>query len=280
MLKRILVALDPDADTPIAMQYAIEIARRHHAEVTGLACIDLAAIGSSVSGGGIGSMYYAERLRERLTQETRTRALELIQHFSSTFAAAGIRFTDEVQEGVPFERILEDMKYHDLLVVGRDPHFFYGHPNERTETLVRVVKGTSSPVFIVGDTYRPIRKVVIAYDRSIASARAMQRFAQFSPFGNDIELHVVHVASTRERDESELMLGLAKKYLEIYGFTPHAMSLDGDDPRKVILDYAVTLQADLVVAGAHSVRMLHKLAFGSTTESLLEDSPIPLFLES
>ncbi|MEZ4700580.1 MAG: universal stress protein [Rhodothermales bacterium] len=280
MLKRILVALDPDEDTPIASRYAIDIAQRHEAEVTGLACIDLAAIGSSSSGGGIGSMYYAERLRERLTNETRARAQELIKEFEATFAKAGVRYADEVQEGVPFERILEDMKYHDLLVVGRTPHFFYGHPNERTETLVRVVKGTSAPVFIVGDTYKPIRKVVVAYDRSVASARAMQRFAQFSPFGLDLEVQVVHVCKEREHDESELVLNLAKGYLNAYGYTTHSMSLVGDDPKKEILDYAVSYEADLVVAGAHSQHMLHKLAFGSTTEALLEESPIPLFLES
>ncbi len=280
MIKRILVALDPDDDTPIASRYAVEIARHHDAEVTGIACIDLEAIGSSIAGGGIGSMYYAERLRERLTSETRARALDLISQFNTTLATAGVRHRDEIQEGVPFERILEDMKYHDLLVVGRDPHFFYGHPNERTETLVRIVKGTSAPVFIVGNTYLPIQRVVIAYDRSVASSRAMQRFAQFSPFGKNLEIQVVHVTHDREHEESELLLNLATGYLGAHGFKANGLSLVGDQPKKEILEYAVAFKADLVVAGAHSQRMLHKLAFGSTTESLLEDSPIPLFLES
>ncbi|MDZ4699231.1 MAG: universal stress protein [Rhodothermales bacterium] len=280
MIKRILVALDPDADTPIASRYAIEIAQLHDAEVTGIACIDLEAIGSSTAGGGIGSMYYAERLRERLTKETRARALELIGQFNAALSDAGVRHREEVQEGVPFDRILEDMKYHDLLIIGRDPHFFYGHPNVRTETLVRIVKGTSAPVFIVGNVHLPITRVVIAYDRSVASARAMQRFAQFNPFGKDLEIQVVHVSREREHTESELLLTLATGYLGAHGFRAKGLSIVGDEPKKEILDYAVAFKADLVVAGAHSQHMLQKLAFGSTTESLLEDSPIPLFLES
>ena len=41
MLKRILVALDPDQDTPVATRYARELALRHGAHVSGLAVLVL-----------------------------------------------------------------------------------------------------------------------------------------------------------------------------------------------------------------------------------------------
>ena len=41
MIKKILVALDADSDTPVATRYAADIARRYAAEVTGLAVVDM-----------------------------------------------------------------------------------------------------------------------------------------------------------------------------------------------------------------------------------------------
>ena len=44
MIKRILVALDPDEDTPLATRYAIELAKRTEASITGLAPVDTTRI--------------------------------------------------------------------------------------------------------------------------------------------------------------------------------------------------------------------------------------------
>src|SRR5690606_34691687 len=91
MIKKILLALDSDSDTPVALRYAIEIAQRYDAEITALAVIDLGGIEAESRGGGIGSMYYGEKLRESLTEETRQKAQELIREFEELIAGSGVR---------------------------------------------------------------------------------------------------------------------------------------------------------------------------------------------
>ena len=278
MIKKILVALDVDSDTPTATQFANEIAQRYGAEVTGLAVIDQESINIDSRGGGIGSMYYAEKLRESTTQETHDKALEIIGEFEAVMEASEVPHRTGVKEGVPFQRIVEDMKYHDLLVVGREPHFFYGDPSKDTGTLVRVVKETIAPTFVVGERYREVQRVLISYDGSDASARTMQRFAQLQPFGTDVRVEVLNVYD-RDRDESELLLNLAQAYLQAHGFNAEPVSVSGSKPNERIVEYAQKMEADVVVAGAHSVGMIRKLAFGSTTEALIENCPVPLFLD-
>ncbi|MEX0747841.1 MAG: universal stress protein, partial [Rhodothermales bacterium] len=246
MIKRILVALDPDSDTPIAIRYASDIARHHGAEVVGLAVIDTGIIESETRGGGIGSMYYAEKLRENLTEDTRARAQELISAFESAVVGAGVIHSESVQEGVPFHRIVEDMKYHDLLVVGREPHFFYGRPEQKTQSLALVVKESSAPTLIVGETYRPVRRILIAYDGSDAAARTVHYFTYMQPFGIDLEVEAVHVYS-KDREESELLLRLLASYMNPHGFHLKQTSLQGNNASSVITDYALASDADLVV---------------------------------
>ena len=279
MIKKILVALDADSDTPVATRYAADIARRYAAEVTGLAVVDMGSIEASSRGGGIGSMYYAEKIQENLTAEARSVARQLTNAFKEAMEEFGVAFDVQVEEGVPFERIVEDMKYHDLLVVGKVPHFFYSHPEEKTETLVRIVKNSLGPTLVVPDTYRPVRRVLVAYDASNASARAMRRFVHLQPFGTELTLEIINVHDKGENDRSQLALRIAKSYMDAHGYNTHVSSIQGTDPAKQIVEFAQQFEADIVVAGAHSVSKLTKLAFGSTTASLLENSPVPLLVD-
>lgn len=279
MVKRILVALDQDADTPVAVDYAFDVAHRNIAEVTGLAVVDVDRIESTSSGGGIGSMYYAEKLREKLTNKTRIRAQELVDEFSHASKAEHIPYQIEVQEGTPSKKIIEELKYHDILFIGNNPHFFYGHPDQTTTTLGHVVKKCVAPVIIVPDNHSEITCAVLAYDGSNPSVKALQRFAQLSPFGRSVVIHVVSICDTKKDAEAEMKARQATKYLERHGYEANAVTLHGDKPHRHILSYAEQMGAELIIAGAHSVSMMHKLAFGSTTETLVEDGRFVLFLD-
>lgn len=278
MIKTILVALDPDTDTPVATRHAAAIASRCGAEVTGLAVVDMGSIESDTRGGGIGSMYLMDELRKNMTTEAREVARSLIQAFEGAMRDAGVRFDAHVTEGVPFERIVDDMKYHDLLVVGNEPHFFYSHPEEKTQTLSRVVQQGVAPVLVVRDDYQTVDSVLLAYDGSDPAARTVQQFAHLAPFGTDIELEVLHVYESGKEGEAELMLRLVKDYLAHHGFEARTTTVQGADPADLIVEHATRSGADAVAVGSHSVSKLRQMAFGSTTASLLDHAPVPLFL--
>lgn len=278
MIHTILVALDPDTDTPVATQYARSIAERYDAEVTGVAVVDMGSIESSSRGGGVGSMYLMEELQKNLTAEARAVAQDLIRTFEDTMRGGEVTFGTQVEEGVPFERIIEDMKYHDMLVVGSEPHFFYSHPEQKTKTLSRIIERTVAPVFVVRETFRPIRRVMVAYDGSDPAVRTLQWFAQMAPFGKDISVDVVHIYEKGKGSEANLMLRLVKEYLGKHGFEAKATSLAGSDPTKDILEHCAQSQADAVVMGAHATSKLERWIFGSTTATILSDAPVPVFI--
>lgn len=285
MLKRILVVLDFGIDTSVATQYAIEIAQRHDAEVTGLALVDQRGIRSEATGAGLGAMYYAEKLQHQLSDEARAQARHLLRSFAAELDEAGIRHAaDHVEEGVPFERIVEDMKYHDLLIAGHESHFFYPSRDKRTRTMDEVVEKGAAATLVVEDTYRPIRRVLVAYNGSVSAARAMQKFAELSPMDKDhLEIELVHVRESGDNDEagaeSQLTLGLAKAYLDAHGFpSVEGTSLPGRDPKARLLEHASRTRADLIVAGAHSKSGIKEFFLGSTASGLIDDAEVPLFL--
>ena len=280
MIKRILVVLDADGDTPVATRYAIDIARRHGAELTGLALVDTGSIEASTRGGGIGSMYLAENLKDELTKEARAVAHKLTSAFRESASEAGVVARAQTDNGAPLHRIAEDTKYHDLLVLGKVPHLFYSHPYQQTLTIGALLKETVGAALVVTESYAPVRRVLVAHDDSPQSALALRSLVHLRPFGSEVKIDIVNVHKQKRSAESGHVLEKARAYLRIHGMEANAVSIQSDDPFGAIVESATQYGADLLVLGIHVVAPLTKLAFGSTTASFLDSVPVPLWLGS
>ena len=282
MIKRILVVLDPDDDTPIATNTAITIAQRYDAEVTCLALVDKEAIAADTAGSGIGGYAYAERLRTRLTDEVRAKAQDLLRTFVSRVEAAGVRQSgSHISDEGLLASLVGAMRTHDLLVAGRESHFYYHDPEQRTHTMAKVIEEGAAATLLVGHEVPDVKRVVVAYDGSTAAARALQKFANLAPFGTGIEVELLHVRghSDEERLESETLLDGAQRYLQAHGYTPvRATSVEGAKPADRIAEYANADTTDLLVAGAYAKTGIKRLMFGSAATRLLESATVPLFL--
>lgn len=284
MIKRILVALDIDTDTPVAIQNAIQLAENCDASVSGLALVDTADIKAQVGGGGVGTIYYAQQLRFNMTEDAREKAGELLGMFEKMVREKNIRHSQLMEEGVPHERIIEDMKYHDLLVIGNESHFFYNRPDRDTKTLARLVKKSSSPVLVVNTLIGALNKVVVAHDGSVACSRALQWFVQLQPFGSDLSYDIVHVCNLNNKgevDEGNLITHLASDYLKAHGCDNiHRELLEQGNTGKILSDYVDKSGAGLVVMGAHSMSAVRRMTFGSTTHEMVMNCSVPLFLSN
>src|ERR1044071_6790912 len=51
---------------------------------------------------------------------------------------------------------------------------------------------------------------------------------------------------------------------------------ESGDPQVTILDYAVSMEADLIVMGTHGRRGFKRLLLGSVTEAVLREAPCPV----
>lgn len=282
MIKRILVALDPDGDTPVATRYAIRLAKKFDAELTGLAVVDVGNLNTMIGVGGYGTEYAAREVWVEMTEETQKVAQNLLNTFKRSVEKEGIRHRDLKQQGASAELIIEEMKYHDLLVLGRDSKFFYSEPDKDTRTLAKVVKGGVSPTLVVTDEYREIENIMIAFDGSSAAARSLKAFVHLLPYGKDIEIDLVNVAdgeSSEAMEKSASILKMAENYLKAHNFNYIIKTvLEKGEPGLRILDRQLMKNPDLLLLGAHSVSAVKRTAFGSTTHYLITSTMGPLFL--
>jgi nucleotide-binding universal stress UspA family protein len=282
MIKRIVVALDPSEDTSVAIQYSIRLAKRFQASLSGLAVVDVSNIPFNAGIGALDMEYYGEEIWEGLTRETKEVATRLLETFQNEVEKAGVRHRKVKREGASWERIVEETKYHDLLVIGRDSRFFYNEPQRDTKTLAKVVKNGVSSTLVVTDEYRDVERVMVAYDGSAAAARSLKSFIHLLPYGKDIEIDLVYVREgTDSMKGSVYAIDQAAEYLKEHNFRYiQKVVIHRGVPSNTLLELQKERKPDLILIGAHSVSALRRVTFGSNTHTMITQTDTPLFLSS
>ena len=273
MIKRILVALSGTPFTATATKYALDLAELHKAEVTGVTDVDIAKlmkVGPVPIGGGAAAASLAEH-RIHVTEEHVEQA---IADFEQACANAGMIHCVDRETGDPFDRLIALWRYHDLTIAGLRGLFEYGVVEKPDDVLIRLISEGVRPILAVPKAYRPIRKVLVAYNGSMESAKALKQFVQMDLWP-DIALQIVCFDMTPR--ESETLLADASSYCHSHGLAAQTQHVEGG-PREHLLECAQQGEADLIVLGSTSRARILKRLLGDTVLHCLRNADVPLFL--
>jgi nucleotide-binding universal stress UspA family protein len=273
MIKRILVALSGTPYTPSAIRHALELAQAHDAEVTGVTIVDMKAL-ADTGPVPLGGASAAHQLSEHRMEITRERIEEVIEQFKAACHDAGMVHSVVQESGDPLEELTSLWRYHDLTVIGLRGLFEYGVVHNPDDKIVRLIARGIRPILAVAEEPHQIRRVLIAYNGSIESAKAMKRFVQ-SRLWPDVELKIASFGFDDE--EAEPMLTAAASYCRKHGYEPQIENVPAY-PQEGLLKHSHNWGADLVVMGATSRSKLARLILGETALEAMQHSDVPLYL--
>lgn len=273
MLKRILIALEEYDYSKTALNYAVRLAPGHDCHLTGLSILDISSIEKSVGPIPIGGTYYAQKEGKLRTEEEQKLAEKLIQEFEQQCQERKIPFQIITRAGSPEDIIIDESKYHDLLIMGQKSSFRYG--DEKDKDLQHIVMSQGiCPVLIIPETYRDINRILLCYDGYNQSTKAIHQFMQLKIYGGSkfILFHVNDDPAIGEK-----LLTPMSEYLKIWDISFEQACLSGH-PKDVILNYVIENDIDLLVLGAYGYQGILKFFFGSTTEKLIGKGERPVFI--
>lgn len=274
MPRSILVALDASDQSEGAIELGLHWAKSHDALLVGLGVVDEPSIRSSEAV-PLGAMSFKEQRDERLLEQARRQVELRLSAFAARCANAGVACKLLEDVGMPGEQIMLESQRFDLVMLGQKSEFrFWWTENGRT--LHEVVRGSPRPI-IAAPPRRPAPgPILVAYDGSLQAARTIQAFWG-SGLHKEQKLHIVSVGS--DRVEMAKCAGRAADYLGGHGVDVQTRVVASDEGAgKVILDVAKDLAAELIVMGAYGKPTLREFLFGTVTRTVLESSPVPLFL--
>jgi len=273
MVKRVLVALSGTPCTPIAVQWAVELAQQHGASITGVTLVDTERLGD-VGPVPIGGAAAARALAEHRVAVTQQHVEEEIAGFEKACTEAAVSHMVSRERGDPFELLVELWRYHDLTIIGLRGLFEYGVVDNPDDQVLQLMRHGVRPIFAVSPEHRPVNRALVSYSGSMESAMAMKSFAELGLWP---QAAVKIVCFGFEEPEATPLLIDATAYLRAHGFEPEAESLPGT-AKKGLLAYSQQWNADLVVMGTTSRSRIVNLVWGGATQETLVHAEVPLLL--
>jgi len=140
--------------------------------------------------------------------------------------------------------------------------------------LERIARASKVPVFVAARAFRPIRRVLIAFDGRSSSLRAVDYVAR-SPLFKGLEVCLLTVGS--DTDKHRASLKDAREMLERAGLDVTVEIIEGH-VETVISGEVEARNIDLLVMGAYDRARIPSLILGSTTTEMIRSCKISILL--
>jgi hypothetical protein len=249
MLKRVLVLLGETLSSVSARQYAFHLARETGAELTGLAGVDLAFIerGEAVPLGAMAFKVERDRELRRQAEAARIRLHEL---FADECKARGVPFSWLTFEDDPIPVLYLATEIRDLVVTGHDTAFHGKLRENLPEMLSELVRSSPRPTVLCADRSSQGQDILVAYDGSLPSMRAVQMFALLGISSTGRRMYILS-ADASEELATRKATGAAT-YLESHGLAAEPIPLTSrGEPSELIREVVADRLIGTIVMGAY-----------------------------
>ena len=276
--KTVLACIDSSEYSQAVCDYAAWISQRLELPLQLFHNIAKAGAAQSDLSGAIG-LGSQELLMEELTQLEEERAKLLLQQGKIMLAAAKERAISMGAEnlvvkhrhGGMAESLLEIENEIRVLVLGSAQDSGSENLSAHLEATIRSLH---SPILVVNSDFREPKRVMLAYDGSAASGKALDMLSK-SPLFKSIPVHLVTVGENQANAE-QLQLEATTKLTQS-GHEVFSAILSGK-ASEALCNYQREQNIDLTLMGAFSHTKLREIVLGSLTAKMLLGTNKPLWL--
>lgn len=182
--------------------------------------------------------------------------------------------TTRLRHGDIVETVAEVEQEARVILIGKRGEaadFAKGHLGSNLE---RIVRACHKPVFVAARAFRPIDKVLLAYDGGTSAMKAVDHIAR-SPLFAGLRVHVVTVGAATP----EVKKGLedARALLAATGIVAETGVIAGQ-PESALGKLVDEAGFDMVVMGAYGHSRIRSLIIGSTTTEMVRSCKVPVVL--
>ncbi|MBJ6127468.1 universal stress protein [Microvirga splendida] len=272
----VLIGLTEEGDaeerSSSALAYGLSLARTAGAHVT----VQAASLMLTVSHAFISN--FAEGLVAAENRRLDALAHAVAESSQRAAAASGVACTTQAAQ-LTYPALVKSFtslaRTHDLTVLDSEPislavdrGLIEAVLTDSGRPLLTVPRGREA---FAGD------RIIVAWDGSAKAARALNDALPFLRAASQVEL----VSVTGEKDLAHTLPGAeVAPHLTRHGVQVNVLSLPAQDGdvAETLRNHARLTRADMVVMGAYVHSRLRQMMLGGTTQSLLRNCPVPLFL--
>src|SRR5580658_7710535 len=278
MYKDILLCTDGSPAADVAGDYAIWFAKKLGARLRALHIVDIRLLeGPWISdlSGAVGAQPYSALLPQ-LEQIQREKATTILAAVEKRCRDAGVTCETAYETGTLAHVMLQYEERADIVVLGQHGEHAAWSEGILGSSVERMTRASVKPSLVTTDKFQQIQHMLIAYDGSEESSKALRAGIALAP-SLGAKVTITSVAALGGEDAASEILHKAKQLAQQSGVEAHLEVLHGD-PETEILQIRETIGADLVVMGAYGHTRIRELILGSTTSHVLRKANVPVLL--
>ncbi|NYS24555.1 universal stress protein [Rhodobacteraceae bacterium 2376] len=219
-----------------------------------------------------------EELAELDAQRARLvlhRGRAILEDARAILEQAGItEITTRLRHGDIVDTVAEQEAGAEMVLVGKRGEaadFARGHLGSNLE---RIVRASTKPVFVAARAFKPMKRVLIAYDGGASAMRAVDHVARTRLY-RDLQVSVITVGNAS--DTARKGLADAKAMLAAAGIEAETGIVSGQ-PETALAKLVEQTPFDMLVMGAYGHSRIRSLIIGSTTTEMIRSCKVPIVL--
>jgi nucleotide-binding universal stress UspA family protein len=213
-----------------------------------------------------------DQKRAKLAQKKGRLVLELSRE---RLIQGGLRKVEtHLRTGDFVTTVTEYQDNSDLIIMGKRGEAADFAKLHLGSNLERLIRSTNKPVLVAARSFKPITKILVAFDGGRSSYGAIDYIASNKPY-SELKCHIVIVGEEGSRGYTQAIHAenLLKK-----GAVDYTFFHERGEPEKVISDYVEKHGVDLLVMGAYGHSRIRNLIIGSTTTQMIRSCLVPVLL--
>ena len=275
MIRRILLALDNSEPGIKAQGYAIELAKKHKAAITGLGILDTPWITASQPEPLGGGAFKIQR-DDAVIEQSYDHVTFLMGEFQSACEKAGVKHQAFEADGFPALEIEKLAHEHDIIVIGKTTDFHFELDDDSDLTVKHLARDNARPILTIPTNVPETNNVLVAFDGSLQSSRAIHMFVLLG-LAKDKKIHILSI--DKDKDIAEVNATRAHNLFSAHGIesTTEGLEKTGSTAEQII-NKTKELDVSMMVMGGFSHTAIREAIFGSNTKSIMKNCNFPLFL--
>jgi len=171
--------------------------------------------------------------------------------------------------------LLKETRFADLMVMSEELFCTNINMTEPNSFMQRAIHKSECPVMLFPEIYKPLKKIVFAYDGKKESLFALKQFCNLFPQYSHLETKIVYSKPGHDDELPDMM------YIEEYAGR-HFSNLQFEklsfNGRKYFADWAKEENDILIISGAYGRSGLSTAINKSFVEKLIEEHHVPVFI--
>lgn len=268
MFRDLLVHVDGSEAGRRRVQFAVDLARRTEARLTGLHVTPPTEVPPRYKPSRVAEV--ATKIADTLVADARAAATVFREE------AAGAFWLDAAGEVVNY--ISEKARYADLVIVGQ---YEWQGPAQRHPLPIAhsLVVQCGRPVLVVPALARPcgFSRAAVAWDGSREAVRSVHDALPLLSLSKSVDIVTMIPLSADENGDNptNLTAHLSRHGIKV---APKALQIRTSDEGRALQTEVEQGRYDLLVMGAYSHAMWFEFIFGGPTQSILLSSEIPILV--